>query len=149
MADSNISTRNVWPNYSANNVKNAGTTKDEKNNLGKDDFLKILLTQLQNQDPTQPLEDKEFISQMATFSSLEQMSNMAGEMKQLRQSLGFASGLIGKQISYTATDENGEVQSHSGVVESITLKSGGQYAKVDGVDVALDKITEIANQEGS
>ena len=51
--------------------------------LGKDAFLKILITQLQNQDPTSPMDDKEFIAQMAQFSSLEQMQNMTKAMENL------------------------------------------------------------------
>ncbi|PCK21512.1 flagellar hook assembly protein FlgD [Bacillus pumilus] len=53
--------------------------------LGRDQFLKILLTQLQNQDPTNPIDDREFVTQLATFSSLEQQMNMNESISQLNK----------------------------------------------------------------
>lgn len=58
------------------------TVSTNNSSLGKDEFLKILMTQVQNQDPLNPIDDKEFISQMATFSSLEQMMNLNTTMTQ-------------------------------------------------------------------
>ncbi|OPH61936.1 flagellar hook capping protein [Paenibacillus ferrarius] len=125
-----------------NNAKNK---EKDKTTLGKDDFLKILITQLQNQDPTQPLQDKEFIAQMAQFTSVEQLTNMAGEMKLMRQSLGFVSGLIGKSITWTDIDSSGASEEKSGIVDSITFKDGNQYANVKGVEIPLDKLKKIEN----
>ncbi|MBP1961106.1 flagellar hook capping FlgD N-terminal domain-containing protein [Paenibacillus aceris] len=126
-----------------NTGKNAKTKEKDNNTLGKDDFLKILITQLQNQDPTQPLQDKEFIAQMAQFTSVEQLTNMAGEMKLMRQSLGFVSGLIGKSITWDETDSSGASVEKSGVVDSISFKDGNQFANVKGVEISLDKLKKI------
>lgn len=145
VASSIVGTSNTWPNYSQGNISNRQTGDSS---LGKDQFMKILVTQLQNQDPMQPLEDKEFIAQMAQFSSVEQIMNMAQEVSLLRQSLGFTSGLIGKNVSWIAAIEGTQdTEIKSGVVEAIGLKDGAQYAKVEGVEVPLDQIIQISNVE--
>lgn len=144
MADTPINNKpSIWPNYSATNVKKAADSGSSE--LGKDQFLKILITQLKNQDPMQPMQDKEFIAQMAQFTAVEQMTSMAEEMRNLRQSLGMASGLIGKNIGWTVTDSGGKTFDSEGLVDSITFKEGKQYANVDGTEVLLDKITKIWN----
>ncbi|KAF5042658.1 hypothetical protein DSECCO2_510320 [anaerobic digester metagenome] len=79
-------------------------TKGANDVLGKDAFLKLLVTQLQNQDPLNPLDDKEFIAQLAQFSGLEQMTNVAEGItalteKTAQQDMMSAVNYIGKQIA--------------------------------------------------
>jgi flagellar basal-body rod modification protein FlgD len=95
-----------------------------QNTLGKDDFLKLLITQLSHQDPTQPLQDREFVAQMAQFSTLEQMTNMTGELSKVLGLLARsqAVNLLGKTVELAV----GEGRT-SGVVEAI---SGSEYPQV-------------------
>ncbi len=86
--------------------------------LGKDDFLKLLITQLTNQNPAEPMDDREFIAQMAQFSTLEQMTNLSTEFQRLAGLLqaGQAVSLLGKTVdivigSATITGQVDEVTS--------------------------------------
>jgi flagellar basal-body rod modification protein FlgD len=113
------------------------------NELGKDDFLKMLVAQLQHQDPMNPMSDMEFIGQMASFSSLEQINNLAAANERMADAMGSntAIGLIGRTVSYT--DENDEVR--TGVVEKVTTAGGKPLLTVSGVDgVELSVITQVA-----
>jgi len=107
---------------SINAVVNNGRTYSPE--LNKDDFLRILLTQLEHQDPTEPMEDKEFIAQMAQFSSLEQITNMSSQFDQLARVLtaGTAMNMLGK----TVVLNSGESLVR-GIVEEVT---GGEFPQV-------------------
>jgi len=92
-------------------------------NLGKEDFLKLLLAQLAHQDPSAPMEDKEFIAQMAQFSSLEQMTNMAADFAKMARMLRVteASGSLGKSVEINLEDNT--IQ---GVVRAVTREEAPQ-----------------------
>ncbi|MHA6484396.1 flagellar hook capping FlgD N-terminal domain-containing protein [Paenibacillus sp. strain BS8-2] len=141
-----VSTRNVWPNYSQSNVQ-AAANRTPSDTLGKDQFLSILVTQLRNQDPMQPMQDKDFIAQMAQFTSVEQLMNMSGELALMRQSIGSASSLIGKFIEWYEYDNQGNVTSLTGKVDSILSKDGLLYAKTGDKEVALDYVVAISETE--
>jgi len=128
--------------------------------LGKDDFLKILMTQLQNQDPMNPMEDKDFIAQMATFTSLEQMTNMNSTLEkfvtsQKGEQLLKYSSMIGKEVEYSfkTEDENGNeiINKGQGIVTSVSQKSG--YIELElkgGTKIYSDeilKVKEPSNEE--
>ena len=107
--------------------------------LGKDDFLKLLITQLSNQDPTSPLEDTQFISQMAQFSSLEQMTNMSTSFSKMADFLNSqeAAGTLGKTVELDIGDTT--VQ---GIVEGATRGENPQVM-VNGMYYSMDKIKAI------
>ncbi|OGX68144.1 MAG: hypothetical protein A2189_00785 [Paenibacillus sp. RIFOXYA1_FULL_44_5] len=112
--------------------------------LGQNDFLKILVTQLQNQDPTQPLSDKDFIAQMAQFSSVQQLGTISTQLQALNQSWGLSASLIGKTISWMDTAANSATAaSQTGVVSGVVLRSGTQYAQVGGQEIPLSQIYQI------
>lgn len=119
-------------------------------NLGKDEFIKILMTQLQNQDPLNPMEDKDFIAQMATFSQLEQTMNMASSIDMLVQNQLVSpviqySHMIGKEVSYESKDEEtNEKEIITAKVVAVSQRDGWAILELDnGEKIYADGVLQV------
>ena len=112
-----------------------------KQMLGADDFMKLLTTQLTSQDPMNPMKDTEFISQMANFTSLEQMRTLSKSFETFTsdQKMSAAPAFLGRNV--TVKDATGDV---TGLVDSITLKNGKPAIVINGKSYDTNLITGIA-----
>jgi len=117
--------------------------------LDKDAFLKLLVQQLQNQDPMEPTPNEQFISQLATFSTLEEMQlmneNVLGlavlqQGNALLSQLTQSSALIGKQVDYIDPTTQ---QPKSGAVSSVLLQDGQAFLQVGDTSVPLASVTKV------
>lgn len=103
--------------------------------LGKDAFLQLLVTQMQYQDPLNPQSDTEFISQLASFSSLEQMQNLNNTFSQTQ-----AFTMIGQEVQVKADNKAGFMQ---GTVDYVTVSNGTSYFSIGGTLYSSDKLISI------
>ena len=108
--------------------------------LGKDDFLKLLMAQMTNQDPTSPMENTEFIAQMAQFTSLEQMTNMSQNFDKMASLINSseAQSMIGRTVQI----DLGAEQTATGVVEAATRGNTPQV-QVNGMFYDMNKIKAV------
>lgn len=115
--------------------------RETNSELGKDAFLKILIAQLSNQDPLDPLKDKDFIAQMAQFSTLEQMTNMNKSIEQMNAvTKGSAVNYIGRVVEYL--DDEG--LSTYGTVAYVRFdKSGVILTTTEEIDIPLEKVVAV------
>ncbi|MBR1657470.1 MAG: flagellar hook assembly protein FlgD [Synergistaceae bacterium] len=123
----------------------SSVTTATNDTLGKDAFLKLLIAELSNQDPLNPMEDREFISQMATFSSLEQMQNMNSTLTGLSEASKFSAvQYIGKAVAFTADDGEKSVQKVA-VVNHVWFdpKEGTILDTTEG-EVPLEKVEGVS-----
>ncbi len=114
-----------------------GTTRTPVQTLGQEDFLQLLVTQMSQQDPMNPVKDTEFIAQMAQFSSLEQSKAMMQDMASLR-----ASTLLGSTV--TVKDENKEDGYAIGVVAGVFMNGKTPELLINGERYDLSAIENIA-----
>lgn len=142
---------------SSNSSSNSTVAAAKQNTLGKDDFLKLLITQLRHQDPMEPVKDQDFIAQMASFSTLEQIQNMSKSLDSFTSCLTGISALlttssymqqavslIGKQVEFA-----GEGGLLSGLVKSVVIEDGVPLLVVGDQRVSVDKIVSICLPEST
>ena len=135
--------------YSTNSIASKTGANNLSSDLDMDDFITLLVAEMQNQDVLNPTSNTEFISQMATFSSLS-------AIKSLQQSLTsmMSFSMIGKEVTGTtyveATKEvDGQTYKYmekvevNGVVDSVTFANGEPFLVVDGVPISLSDIKEV------
>jgi flagellar basal-body rod modification protein FlgD len=146
-----------------------GSYIKDNSELGKDSFLQLLVNQLRNQDPLNPVNDKEFLAQMAQFSTLEQMqklnnsfeSGLEGLMEAvdgglydnfqalmsintnliLQQNFQ-ALNLLGRDI-IAVLDIDGEKETVEGTVGRVSFKDGRVQMEVDGRSIYMDEVVEF------
>lgn len=126
-------------------IMNHGTTDQSprqfKTNLDKDAFLNLLVVQLRNQNPLQPMEDKEFIAQMAQFTNLETTQSMNRTMR-----VNSAYSMVNKLATAHYEDEDSlETKKIVGVVEKVRIDDERIYLSIDGTEVPFDNVEEVTD----
>jgi flagellar basal-body rod modification protein FlgD len=113
-----------------------GSARTPVQTLGQDDFLKLLVAQMSQQDPMNPMKDSEFIAQMAQFSALEQSKAMQQDMSSLR-----AGAMLGETVE--VVDEAEDDGYRTGVVTAVKMEKGIPQLIVNGNKYLLSDVRSI------
>ncbi len=126
----------------------ASSSVDNSSIAGTDMFLKLLVAQMRNQDPSSPMDNQAFVTQLAQFNSVEQMLNIkqavTAEMGAQQSAEGVA--LIGKTVAYVVPGVGTQKGTPGqGVVTGVNLAGGNVLLQVGGQSVGLSNVTEVSS----
>ena len=109
----------------------------------RDEFLQLLVTQLRNQDPLEPVKQQDFLSQLAQFSTLEGIEKLNANFDNMLrlQELTQGANLIGRIVSYRTASDTGPA---AGVVDAVHVENGNLILTVNGQSVALADVLALA-----
>jgi len=116
----------------------SSTSSSSSSLVSEDTFLKLLVTQLQNQDPLNPQDSSQFVSQLASFSSLEQMTTMSATMETVLETS--ITNVLGK----TATVVDSSGNKVSGTVDGIVYYSDGPAVTINGTDYPYSEVQNVS-----
>jgi flagellar basal-body rod modification protein FlgD len=125
------------PTGSSSSTSSSTSSSNSAAQLGPNAFLQLLTTELQNQDPTQPQDPTESVTQLAQFSELQYQQQLASDFAAFQSNFGVmqAAGLIGKEATVStgsSTSSSSSSSSVSGTIESITVQNGQPYFTMTG-----------------
>lgn len=128
---------------STQSTTDQSTTAATSKGLGKDAFLTLLVTQLKNQDPMNPMDNTQFVAQMAQFSSLEQMQNMNTNLQSFTngQSIYGAASMVGKTVKAVDLDTGDPI---SGKVDRVLIQSGKLILGIGDKEIPIDSVQELS-----
>lgn len=131
----------IIKNGEVTNAKSESSKKTASTGYDKDAFMQILVAQMKYQDPLEPTSNTEYISQYATFTQVEQLSNMASAMSMSR-----ASEMVGKTVLISEPTEGGGTNDVQGVVDFVTYQGNKAYLNIDGVNYNIDDVAQVIDE---
>ena len=127
----------------ANYTSDTNTTKKGSDSVDQDAFLKILVAEMQYQDPLEPSSNTEWVSQMASFSQIEELQNLSSSMSEQG-----AYALVGKRVIIAASENTtGEVNYVTGIVQCIEKQSDGIYLSVNDYLYKYDQLYSVVDED--
>ncbi len=108
--------------------------------VNKDDFLQLLVAQMKYQDPMEPTDNTEWVSQYAQFTQVEELQNMAANM-----SLSRASSLVGQTVIMNVEDAKGNTTEIQGNVDYVSYEGGKAYLSIDGELYKMDDLKTVVD----
>ncbi len=127
--------------YKATSITEDKTARRGSTDLGKDAFLQLLVTQMQNQDPMNPSTDTEYVAQLAQFSQLEQLQNLGTESEKSQ-----AFSLVGRYCVFQTKDSNGNTSYPEGYVNSVNISGSKITLSVGDKVYKYDELYTVMNE---
>ena len=128
---------------STSSTSSSSSSSSSSNELGKDAFIQLLVTQMKYQDPLNPMDNQEMLAQLAQFTALEQMMNVAqASQKQL------ANGMVGKYVEYLYTDSaTGATSYQTGKVDYVKITGDTPVLGIGDIEVSLDDVQQVIDSD--
>jgi flagellar basal-body rod modification protein FlgD len=136
------SINNYLNTSAASSSSSTATTKTSNSNLNMDDFIKLMVAQLQNQDMYNTTDNSQFMAQMAQYSMVQALT----DLKELNTTT-YSVSLIGKDVTLATTDSSGAQKVVSGKVSGVNLQNGDTQIVVDGSTYPISSILKVSQNE--